>query len=246
MIKQYMDTDPTLFPFMPFSLAHLAMLLLLLLGFILFFLLAPRLKRSSFHHPFRWLLAGFMVLGEISWHTWLLVNGEWGLNYSLPLELCSISALLAVALLITRRPGFFPFVYFCGIAGATQALLTPALEFSYPHFRYFHFFAVHGAIILAALFMIRVEGMRPRLSSVGKALLQLNLFALVVGRLNGMTGGNYMFLKEKPAGPSLLDWLGPWPWYLLSLELVALGLFLLLYLPFIRMGKLGGNKSTHI
>ena len=31
--------------------------------------------------------------------------------------------------------------------------------------------------------------------------------------------------------PSLLDFLGPWPWYLLSLELIALVSFFLLDLP---------------
>ena len=36
----------------------------------------------------------------------------------------------------------------------------------------------------------------------------------------------------KPVGPSLLDFLGPWPWYLLSMELIGLVLVVLLYLPF--------------
>ncbi|GED28899.1 hypothetical protein BCE02nite_00400 [Brevibacillus centrosporus] len=41
-----------------------------------------------------------------------------------------------------------------------------------------------------------------------------------------------MFVTHKPFQPTLMDYLGPYPWYILSLEGVALGLFCLLYLPF--------------
>ena len=60
----------------------------------------------------------------------------------------------------------------------------------------------------------------------------LNFLLVTVGTVNFLTGGNYMFLARKPETASLLDVLGPYPWYLLSLEAVALLLFLVLYLPF--------------
>ena len=41
-----------------------------------------------------------------------------------------------------------------------------------------------------------------------------------------------MFLRAKPVTGSALDLLGPWPWYILSVEGMGLALFLLLYLPF--------------
>lgn len=41
-----------------------------------------------------------------------------------------------------------------------------------------------------------------------------------------------MFISHKPDDPSLLDLIGPWPWYILSLEGVALVMCVILYLPF--------------
>jgi hypothetical integral membrane protein (TIGR02206 family) len=57
-------------------------------------------------------------------------------------------------------------------------------------------------------------------------------WAIVATAGNLFTGGNYMFLRERPETPSLLDYMGPWPWYILSAALLALSLFALLDLPF--------------
>ena len=60
-------------------------------------------------------------------------------------------------------------------------------------------------------------------------MIALNSYAIAVGAIDRAMGWNYGYLCRKPAVPSLLDYLGPWPWYLVSLEGVALLTFLLLF-----------------
>ncbi len=36
--------------------------------------------------------------------------------------------------------------------------------------------------------------------------------------MNALTGANYAYASRPPENPSLLDHLGPWPWYLLSMQ----------------------------
>lgn len=113
-----------------------------------------------------------------------------------------------------------------------QALLTPELFYDFPHFRYFHFFIAHISIVLASAYLVFVVKYQPTFQSVWKAMLALNLIAIFVFLINVATGGNYMFLARKPSNPSLIDYLGDYPWYLLSLELVAFILFFILYSVF--------------
>lgn len=238
-MARYFGSDASLFPFELFSPIHLFMFAVIACITLLFFYTLPLLKATRYQPIIRYGLMVILILSEIGWHAWNVWNGQWTLQYSLPLQLCSVTLWLSVVVLWTRDYRLFPFLYFCGWAGVLQALLTPVLEFSYPHFRFFHFFIAHGAILWAIVYLIRVENFRISFRAIFTALLQLNLLALGVWLVNGVTGGNYLFISRKPDDPSLLDWLGPWPWYILALEGVALVMFILLWLPFAKRGRGG-------
>jgi hypothetical integral membrane protein (TIGR02206 family) len=55
---------------------------------------------------------------------------------------------------------------------------------------------------------------------------------VTVGSLNAVLGTNYGFLAHKPERASLMDVLGPWPWYIGSLIVLAVAFYAILDLPF--------------
>ena len=118
-----------------------------------------------------------------------------------------------------------------------MSLLTPNLPESATCFMTVQFFADHGLLVTAVLYLVWSRQARPRPGSLLRAMLALNIFAAIAGTFDFLFKTDYMFLRAKPVTPSALDLLGPWPWYILGCEGVAAGLFLLLYLPFRAPGK---------
>jgi hypothetical integral membrane protein (TIGR02206 family) len=169
---------------------------------------------------------------ELLYHFWLFRGGNWDITYTLPFQLCSISLILSLILLMTNSRVLATVLYFIGGVGAFAALLTPELFLGFPHFRFFQFFITHMVIIWTALYFVWVRGYYPEKRSVWVAFLFLNGCSFIAFWVNRLTGGNYMFLAQKPENASLIDYLGPYPYYILSLEALALGLFWILWLPF--------------
>lgn len=211
------------------------------LVFIVFFILfnlsftwMRRIKSERFRRNMRWGMAFSSIIVELSWHTWKAWLGEWTIAEMLPLHLCSIFVILNSIMLFTRNYRIYEFSYFLGIGGALQAFLTPdAGVYGLWHFRPIQTLLAHGLIITEGIYMTVVEGYRPHVRSFLNVLIYGNIGMAVVYVINLLVGGNYMFLMHKPPTASLLDVLGPWPWYILSLEAVGFLVFGLLYLPWL-------------
>lgn len=186
--------------------------------------------------PGRWLnaFAVVLVIAEVAWWVNLALGGgsPGQRAQALPLQLCDVAILITAAALWTRRPLLVELAYFWGLAGTIQGLVTPDLPNHFPDFWFFQYYVVHGGIIAAALVMVVGLRIYPRPGSVLKVLAITIGYAAAVGLVDGVTGADYMYLRAKPSSHSLLDVLGPWPWYVLSATGIAIVFFAILYSPF--------------
>ncbi|MBB6448422.1 putative integral membrane protein (TIGR02206 family) [Geomicrobium halophilum] len=200
--------------------------------------------RPQRQNAFRFSCVGIFVVGEILLQVWYIQAGVWDASFALPLHLSSIAWIAASFMLITRGRTWFEITFFAGVGSAFLTILTPDVgNYGFPHFRFFHFFITHALVIVAVVYMLAVENMQLRFRSVFKVWLYLNGYAAMIVPFNFWVDGNYMYLMDKPSGPSPFDWLGPWPYYIFSLQAVALFVFIVMYGIYRSVISAGSKRS---
>lgn len=141
---------------------------------------------------------------------------------ALPLHLCDLVVVIVALAFFGRHQIAFELAYFYGLTGSLAAVVTPDISGTMPLWRLAYFFGGHAAVIAAVVYLVAVEHRRPAQGAVLRAMVGLAVYTVVIGTFNAIAETNYGYLCRKPHQPSLLDWLGPWPWYIASLG--ALGL----------------------
>jgi hypothetical integral membrane protein (TIGR02206 family) len=177
-------------------------------------------------------LALSVLIAEFCWWGYNFYIGNWAAEYNLPLHICEAGAFLLAGALWFRRQLLVEIAYFWGLGGTLPGLFTPVLPVRFPNFEYFQYYVEHGLIVLGSLFLVLVMRLRPVRGAVGRALMFTACYAAAVGVIDYYTGGNYLFLRQIPPVASIFNYLGPWPWYILSISLVAALVFWGLYMPF--------------
>lgn len=216
-----------------FSTTHITLLLVITIIIATLLIILKKFNSSKINKFFTLSLAFLILALEISSYIWKISADKWSLAGSLPLHICGISAYLSVImLLIPSKYTLFEITYFWGLGGATMALLTPNLNHPFYHFMFFKFFITHSLIITAVLYMIVIEGKRPSHKSVLRTFVITNIYMLIIGMINKALDANYLYICHKPGNTTLLDYMGPWPYYIIAMEFSALLIFYLLYIPF--------------
>lgn len=173
-----------------------------------------------------------VVLAEVGWWVITIFKGTWTVQYSLPLHLCEAGSFVVAVALWWRFRFAFEIAYFWGLGGTLPGLFTPNVPGHFPEPVYFQYYAEHGLIVLGAFYLVVALRMRPARRAVLRVSIVTAIYAASVGLVDYLTNGNYLFLRNLPPTRTLLDYMGPWPWYIVTLTISAIVVFNLLYLPF--------------
>ena len=149
-----------------------------------------------------------------------------------PLQLCDLALFLTAWTLMKPTRHVAELAYFWGLAGSLQAVLTPDLVDPFPTYWWVKFFLTHCGVVLSAVYLGVTGRVQPTQRSVWRVWGLTNVYAGTVGIVNWFYGTNYGYLAHKPMHPSVLDRFGPWPYYILGMEVIALLSFYLYYAPF--------------
>ncbi len=152
------------------------------------------------------------------------VQGTWSVKYTLPLQLTDAVSAVAILALWTRRPALVELTYLWAFTASLQATITPDLAQSFPSIFYFTYFTYHVGVIVAAAFLVYGCRSYPRSGAAWRVFAATLAFAALAGAADLITGGNYMYLRARPAHASLLSLMSRWPWYIAEAAALGLGM----------------------
>jgi len=229
--------------FQQFSISHLIVIFLIVAVNCIVYIFRTKIKRNKNDRTVRILIATLLLALFAADQFWEAAVGIWSVQSSLPLHMCGLSIFLCSFMLLYKSYPLYEITYFWGLAGASQAILTPDLKYPFPHFMFFQFFLTHSLIITGCLWITFIDDFTPTLKSLAKTFAVTNVYLVLIAAFNYFTGSNYMYICRKPEHLSLLAYMGPWPWYVFTGEFIALILFFICYLPFALAGITAKLKS---
>jgi hypothetical integral membrane protein (TIGR02206 family) len=219
---------PTSFSLFGFS--HLIVIAFLLVS--LLFIYATRNAGNRFKKIVRIAIYSTLIFQALLFNGWHLFRGTYLISSYLPFHLCSISLYLIVISLITKNPKITTLTYYISFVSALLAVVSPDISpnQNFPDFRFIEFFLSHVFIEIGLAYMVFVDKVKANYRSLWVAFGILFGYMLLVFPINKLTGGNYLFLNQKPGTGGLFTLFPPEPYHVLALIPAALLIFHVEYL----------------
>ena len=139
--------DPPPVPFDLFGAAHIVVMVLSAAVPVALSLVVRRAKSEAVTRGVCVAFAAVLAANQIVYwaYRWLTDGAATFMREHLPLHLCSVGIILAVIVLLTRGRLAYELIYFWGLAGTTNAIVTPELAEGWPDYLFIQFFISHGA-----------------------------------------------------------------------------------------------------
>lgn len=224
--------------------AHLSVLVLLVVAGVLLVRRARRAEPGRVDRALR--LAGWALLANsVAWTAWGFMPWAWNLDESLPLHYSDALRFLVPVALITQARWAVVITWYWGLTLNMQSVLTPDVNyFVWVPLEFAEYWIAHGAGVLAPVVLVWGLGYRPTWRGYGLAYAATVLWAGIAVTGNALTGANYGYLNRAPAGPSILDLLGPWPQYLLIEAVLIAAVWAAMTLPWVLIDRRAGTPPT--
>lgn len=227
--------------FQLFNTPHLVVLIVTLALCVILPLLA-KYSGKKIRAVLAFLLLGSLAFALIAAAVENYSNGYLSIAAVLPMHLSDWIIIFVFVAFITRNVYSFEVLYFWGMGGTLQAIITPELTINFPGLGFILFFINHSVIIICIIYLMVVYRLRPYPVSIKRVFIWSQVYFASAFLVNLILDTNYGFLMEKPAQGTIIDFLGPWPYYLISLEILALLSFFIYYLPFYIYDRLASRR----
>ena len=160
------------------------------------------------------------------------------IDTSVPLQLTDLATVVGAYALWSQKQWAYALTYYWGLVLSTQALISPALQSNdFPSLQFLAFWSIHLLVVWAAIYLTWGLGMRPDWRSYRLAIIATLAWATFTFTFNRIAHTNYGFLNHKPSTASLLDVMGPWPWYVIIAAVLVCIVWALMTWPWVRLSR---------
>lgn len=227
--------------FVSYGPSHLIVLAIFVVGVFVLIAVGRRQRDSPSAVRFSQIFACAIIAVTVPLQILQFLPDEWNPQTSLPLQICDFAWVVAAYALWTHKLLPVTLTYLWGITLTSQGMLTPDLASEFPEPRFLMFWGMHLLIIWASFYLVLGLGIRPDWASYRRTVLITFGWAMSVFVFNVVVDTNYGYLNRKPARASLLDFMGPWPLYVvLEIAIVAAAWALLVW-PWARRSSAGST-----
>lgn len=219
----------TIEPFILFGKAHLITVFVMIIISVLLLVMCK--KSPRFAKNFKIYLLVSLIVQDLLYRLWGGFYQGVDLTVALTLHLSSMSVILAIVLLYKYKQIWFDLLFYWGLLAVPQAIITPGISsYGFPHLRFFHILSIHMTVMVVVFYFLIIEKRKPSKISLKRSLIITHLYGGFVFCVNMVFGTNYMFIGRKSSASSIINFLGPWPIYIVYLDIILIVMFTVLYL----------------
>ena len=209
------------YTFQLFGNDHIISIILILITYVVLLGFNEKIGIKDNSTVFPVILSFILISLDISEDIVRYVTEHYSIKKDLPFQLCSISIYVAAVALLKKNQTAFELIFYWGMVGASQAILTPDGDLFELKTFFVYSQAYHGILIFTVLWLVIKKGMRMEIKSIPKVVIITNLVVIFISIINYLMDSNYMFLRIRPnsISPFLV---GEWPVYIIMVQLFSI------------------------
>jgi hypothetical integral membrane protein (TIGR02206 family) len=224
--------------FRPFSLLHLAVVLLFAVVIAAVVAGGVRARDIARRDRIERAVGGILLLAWVGLEAWWMRPANFDAAFTLPIQVCDLLALAVPFVLLSRRRFASAIVYFWGLTLTLQGIVTPDLAAGPATLQFWLFWLMHMGIVAVAAYTVVVHRFRPTWRDWRTAVAAGLVYLAIILPIDLRFHWNYAFVNDMlPSQPSLIDLLGPWPGRVFAMVALAAAAMALLEVPWLRHGR---------
>lgn len=138
-------------------------------------------------------------------YAWYFFETGFDLGEALPLHLCRISSVLGIVYLITKKSLLMDVVFYYGLYAYASFAYPQAIYAPY-HLLGISYLLNHTITLILPIVAYYAFDWRPKIEGLIISILSFLIYFVIAYYVNGVTGGNYFYLTNRPFLHALPAW----------------------------------------